>query len=314
MNLQQTQPLVDGLIALWEQESQVSNAALESEDSSLPFDYNEVGDDSGAAAALEAVSPPSKHALIVAEGDSWFDYPIKGDLLDVLRKKHGYTIHQVSKAGALMEDMVYGSERRFWAGSRPQMIETMSTVAKLKPSLVLISGGGNDIAGAELAAFINRKAHNVDPLREEAMDHMIFSVFRRAYDVFIGAIEHVSKEGDFPLKILGHNYDFPNPDGRGYSITGIIPGFSYVGPWLKPTFDRKGYSVQEGRDVIRRILEKFTRLQKDLTVDYPNVFYTVDLQGTLTPDDPQDWDNEMHPTWSGFVQVGLKTHAAIQHL
>lgn len=314
MNPDEIQPLVNDLVDLWKKEKGSSPAALETDESSLPLDYYEVGDET--AAALGTVAPPENHSLLVAEGDSWFDYPGpgKGDLLDVLRKNHGYTIHQVSKAGALLEEMVYGSDRRFWGPSRPQIIRTMDKVSQVRPSLVMISGGGNDIAGDELIAFINRKAPNVAPLREGAIEHIIFTVFRRAYEVFIRAMQQIAQDEEFELKILGHNYDFPNPDGRGYSLSGLIPGFSYVGPWLKPAFARKGYTTDEGRTIVQQILEKFTLLQQQLSDDYPGVFYTVNLQGTLNPVSTLDWDNEMHPTWQGFSQIGQKVHAAIQQI
>lgn len=313
MSTLDTSLLVDELVALWEMERGGRGSILEMEDkASLPYDYHQVGDQG--PVALEFVSKPTKHGLIVAEGDSWFDYPLKGDLLDALRKNHGYAVYQVSKAGALVEDMVYGSEHRFWAGVRPQIIETMETVAQHKPSVVLISGGGNDIAGDELPAFINRKAQGVDPLREAAIDDLIFNVFRRAYEVFIGAMQQVAEKGGFNLTVVGHNYDFPNPDGRGYSITGIIPGFSYVGPWLKPAFDRKGYSVNEGREIVKRILQKFAQLQRDLEASHPGIFTAVNLQGTLSPLSTIDWDNEMHPTWNGFSRMAAKVHTAIQML
>ena len=308
MSTESVQPIVSGLIELWETAKPASGAALEDHDDSLPFDYDQVGEED---VALAAPDPPIKHKVVVAEGDSWFDYPIKGDLLDALRKRHGYTIYQVSKAGGLLEDMVYGVKKSFWGGTRPQIVETMDEVSKRKPSMVLFSGGGNDIAGHELVAFINRRASGVSPLRDGAVDHLIFEVFRRAYDVFIGTMKTLAEKGDFELNILGHTYDLPNPDGRGYSITNWIPGFSYVGPWLKPAFDAKGYSIDEGREMIEILMKKFAKLHEDLANDH-DCFSSVNSQGTLVPLSTDDWDNEMHPTWGGFKAIAVKVNDAIQ--
>lgn len=308
---------IDEVFNLWQSESSKDGdgAALAGPDAerdpSLPFDYLNIADNEEEAGL--GSTEPERHPLIVAEGDSWFDYPIKGDLLDALRKKHGYTIYQVSKAGALLEDMAYGVSSKFWGNQVPQIVQTMEMVSKYQPSLVLISGGGNDIAGPEFAAYVNRKAKGIDPLREEVVDHMVSTVMRRAYQVFIGAMERVATEGGFSLKILGHNYDFPNPDGRGYSVTNFIPGFSYVGPWLKPTLDLKGYSSAEGRQILKRILLKFSDLQDQLAQSNA-VFETVSFQGLLSPTSKRDWDNEMHPTWNGFKKIASVMDEKIQAL
>ncbi len=302
--------VVKRLLEIWESQAPPSDSTALSAEESLPYDYAETG--GRLAATLDAPNPPQKHATIVAEGDSWFDYPIKGDLLDVLRKTHGYVVHEVSRAGALLEDMVYGSERNYWGREKPQIIRTMDLVARVKPTIVLISGGGNDIAGDELPAYINRKAPGVERLRDGSVDHLVFTVFRRAYEVFIKSIQNVAERGGFEVTVIGHTYDFPNPDGRGYSLTGLIPGFSYVGPWLKPALTLKGYGEEEGREIIKQFLEKFANLHEQLTQQFNGKFQTAKLQGTLDPLKTSDWEDEMHPTWSGFTRLGQKVHDTIQ--
>lgn len=47
---------------------------------------------------------------IVAEGDSWFDYFPGTDLIDCLRKHHGYYLEKnYAKAGDTLENMIYGT-------------------------------------------------------------------------------------------------------------------------------------------------------------------------------------------------------------
>jgi hypothetical protein len=282
----------------------------------FPADYEQIG--GGGAAAL-SVPAPAKHAVIVAEGDSWFDYPIKGDLLDALRKEHGYTIYELSKAGAMIEDMVYGADREFLGSVTPQIVNLVQAIRRRRPSVVLISGGGNDIAGDELAALINRKAPGVPVLRAGAVDALINEVFTRCYRVFIDTVLRAAEEaGIRNLVVVGHNYDFVTADGRGYSITGWIPGFSYVGPWLRPAFARKGYSQQEADKAIGDMMLRFTdtlrRLEQEYSSSGVRRFVMVDLQGTLNPLSRDDWDNEMHPTWSGFCRLAQKVHSRIQQI
>jgi len=311
--MQTTDDLAGQLLEIWrDDQPQNGGVALSEElDPSLPYDFSVVGEGEDSA-ALDRPIPP-KHRTLVAEGDSWFDYPIKGDLLDALRKRHGYRIYQVSKAGARLEDMVYGVERNWWGPERPQIFQTLDLINQHQPEVVLISGGGNDIAGTELPAFLNRKARGVPALREAMVDDLIFHVFQRAYTVFIKAVRNLAEQKNFKVTIVGHDYDFPVPDGRGYSVTNLIPGFAYTGPWLKPAFDQKGYSIEEGREIVAIILRKFSQLQRTLAAENPD-FLTARFQGSLNPTSHQDWDNEMHPTWSGFVRLAAKMNAAIQEI
>src|SRR6218665_3496247 len=48
------------------------------------------------------------NAKIVAEGDSWFDYPLVRDIIDHLRRM-GYGVEKHSKHGDTLENMVYGT-------------------------------------------------------------------------------------------------------------------------------------------------------------------------------------------------------------
>lgn len=100
-----------------------------------------------------------KELIIVAEGDSWFDYPLKKDIIDYLIEK-GYGIKKFSKAGDSLENMVYGSEYKK-EGDRVTHLgpislqKTLNAIKKYKPNFVLFSGGGNDIVGSEISNYLN---------------------------------------------------------------------------------------------------------------------------------------------------------------
>jgi hypothetical protein len=48
----------------------------------------------------------STQQRIVAEGDSWFDYPVGLDILDHLRRDYRYDIFKVAESGDTLENMV----------------------------------------------------------------------------------------------------------------------------------------------------------------------------------------------------------------
>lgn len=246
MHLQSTPPFVAELESEW-----LTSAG---ESIARPIDFD-------APQHTATLTPaPAHHPVWVAEGDCWPHDP-KGELLDALRKKHGYLIHQTA-AGARPGD----GERRFWGRLRPPFSDTMDLVRKVKPSVVLYSGGTNDIDEAPLAAFINPKAPGVSPLREEAIDYLIQVIFRRACDEFIGAMKTVAAEGDFKLRIVSLGPDCT------------------VKPWLEPAFLGKGYSAPERREIIAAILDKFRQLQSDLAAAHPGIFHAIDLRGPAASD------------------------------
>ena len=58
------------------------------------------------ARTLRAVALPPATGLLVAEGDSWFDYPFN-DVLSMLEDEHGFDVESVAHKGDTVEDMAY---------------------------------------------------------------------------------------------------------------------------------------------------------------------------------------------------------------
>src|SRR5205085_935078 len=55
---------------------------------------------------LDAIAVPPPTGLLIAEGDSWFDYPFH-DVLSMLEDEHGYDVESVAHRGDTVEDMAY---------------------------------------------------------------------------------------------------------------------------------------------------------------------------------------------------------------
>src|SRR4051812_45759262 len=99
-------------------------------------------------AAAEATLAAAPRATLVAEGDSWFDYLPGLDILDQLRLRHAFDIVKLSAAGDTLENMAFGTEiNRDFSRVVPQIKTLVATVSRVRPKVVLLSGGGNDIAG-----------------------------------------------------------------------------------------------------------------------------------------------------------------------
>lgn len=257
-----------------------------------------------------ALGPRESTGLIIAEGDSWFDYP-GDDVLRLLEDEHGYDVESVAHKGDLVEDMAYAAGQFEDFARRLEKLLRQGKV----PDAVLLSGGGNDIAGNEFAMLLNHAASGLPPINQDIVRGVIEVRLRNAYAFLIsGLTELANTILGRPIPIVLHGYDYPIPDGRGF-----LGGFFVLpGPWLRPGFHRKGYAdVGVNAKVMRELIDSFNAMLKSIgkTPQFPHVTY-LDLRGTLDTGSTykKDWANELHPTPKGFAMVAAKFAAIIDAL
>ena len=253
-----------------------------------------------------ALALPPATGLLVAEGDSWFDYPFH-DVLTMLEDEHGFDVESVAHKGDTVEDMAY-SGGQFDDFAR--LLEKLLRQGRV-PDAILLSGGGNDIAGNEFAVLINHAASGLPPLNDDVVRGVVDVRMRNAYAFLIsGVTEIATRLLHRPIPVILHGYDYPVPDGRG-----VLGGFAFLpGPWLEPGFHRKGHpDVNANRVVVRNLIDVFNNMLRQLAsmTGFEHVRY-VNLRGTLNSSSyKQDWANELHPTERGFKAVAARIAAAI---
>lgn len=232
---------------------------------------------------------------IIAEGDSWFDYPrilgTGGGVISHLETLADVRITNLAKAG---------DESRFML-SLPQRKQLE---AKLKTAdILLFSGGGNDIAGDQFCVWIN------DNKSDQWQDAVDWDRFHCALDLIMAMYDDLAlirDEVNPACLIVTHGYDFPPAKvlGHGINVFGFISrafGLASFGPWLQPSLDYCGWTgagVQEA--IVREVLTEFGRRLKNWDAD--NHLH-VPTQGLLSP---EDWGNEIHPNRSGFEKIASK--------
>src|SRR5258706_777323 len=105
--------------------------------------------------AMLAATPAKRTFKLLAQGDSWFDYPPGTDLIDCLHSNHGHTITNIAVAGSTLNDEAYGPVPREMFGlpfgplqsdDPSRIAELVNRIQKDKPQALLVSAGGNDIA------------------------------------------------------------------------------------------------------------------------------------------------------------------------
>ena len=254
-----------------------------------------------AAAATPASAPVSATAqtagYLLAVGDSWFDYPIH-DILTRLDDNYGYNIESSAHRGDPIEAMVSR------VGQLDKFARCMDKIVALgaTPKAILVSGGGDDIAGKEFGMLIN----NIDlqPIpgwNDQILAGVIDTRVAAAYRLMLLSINSLCQKSlgrTFP--ILVHGYDYPVPDGRGF----LGGGWLLPGPWLKPGFDEKLFGdVNVTTQMMTTIIDRFNTMLQNLVrePDFRNVTY-INLRNTL-PNAQANykdwWANEIHPNAGG---------------
>ncbi|CAH0353153.1 hypothetical protein [Aquabacterium sp. CECT 9606] len=239
---------------------------------------------------------------ILAEGDSWFDYPpfaIKGGLVPRLERRLGVPILNLAKAG---------DEVRFMLG-----VEQYKLLAEHLQNgcpaggawdVLLFSGGGNDIVDNPMALWIKDWDATQPP--ESHLHTLRFaaalSLVRAGYEDLIAMRDRLSPT----TSLVFHGYDFAIPDGRGVC-------FNALGPWMKPAFDLRGFPSQEARAaVVRVMLATFAMEIQALAGAHPHVTF-VNGQGLL-PNLASWWHNELHPSSGGYDVHAGNFYASLKQL
>ena len=289
--------LADEVLAFREQQRRRRKAVTRSVAQRQGIAKRSAAESAALARARALLGPAASAGTLIAEGDSWFDYPFH-DVLRLLEDEHGFDVESVAHRGDRVEDMAFsgGQLEEF-----TRRLEKLLRDGKV-PTAVLLSGGGNDIAGDEFEMLLNHARSPIAGLNDDVVAGVIDQRINVSYVAIIAAITKVAETFlGKPLPIIVHGYDHPVPDGRGFA-GGIGP---LPGPWLEPGFRQKGFKdLSVNVETMADLIDRFNRMMKAMASGFAQVHY-VDLRGTLKNDAAYKrfWANELHPNERGFALV-----------
>jgi hypothetical protein len=237
---------------------------------------------------------------ILAEGDSWFDFPFGGrpfrggDVIERLRDLIPFPILSLAVRGDEARTMLGVAQRR--------RLRELLEDRERDFNVLLFSGGGNDIVGEPFRLWIrDRDVAGGDPARalNDAAFGCILQVVRTAYEDLLDLRDKIAAQGR-SITVLLHAYDWGVPSGVG------VCGY---GPWLHPSLEDRGWTdAAECRAVVREALTRFADLLEDIARQYNDVV-VVRTQGTLGV---TEWNDELHPNRAGFPKIARKFHEALK--
>lgn len=241
---------------------------------------------------------------LVAEGDSWFDFPLGTDLIDCLRSEAGFRIENFARAGDTLENMIFGTRvDGDGIAADPGINRVLERVAALKPKALRFSGEGNDVAGDEFAVYLNHAESGLPLLRERVAEQMM-EAFRSYLLRLLEKVERHSPE----TRVVTHGYGHAIPSGRGSGLFGI----SFVGPWMLPALLQKG--VRDGaqrRAVVRELIDRYNAMLADVQATSGGRLVHVDLRGEIAD---ADWRDELHLKNSAFRRCAARIAEAVRAL
>ena len=249
-----------------------------------------------------------KELTLVAEGDSWFDYPLKKDILDHLRKM-GYAIKKFSKAGDTLENMIYGSDyeikgNEVYPKGPISLQETLNAIRKHQPRFVLFSAGGNDVVGTEIMGYLHHKYSNPNSLVNKQVFQEKLLQMKSALVYFIESVHTTYKHCD----ILMDGYDYAKVNGKGYNF--IIKNLK--GPWILPAMGQKAISLKKDQNaIIKYLVDEFNAMLEQLSFTYP-YFHYLNFRGMFK--DEREWHNDIHLHNAGYRKVANKYHEKMTEL
>jgi lysophospholipase L1-like esterase len=269
-----------------------------------------------------AAAPARRTFNLLAQGDSWFDYPPGTDLIDCLHSGHGHTITNIAVAGSTLNDEAFGPVPREMFGlpfgplqsnDPSRAAELVNRIQQDKPQALLLSAGGNDIAGDEFFSFVNNSKSGLPSVNQQVLDGVVNGTFVNAYDYLIRTALAAAKDASITMPIFTHGYDYPFPDGRG-----VIDFLGWkVGPWFDPTFNAKNYPYNNNaanllvrHGITAKFIDSLNVMLAGLAQKYSGQVFYVNLVGTLQSE--SEWANELHPGNAGFSAMAGKIDAALQ--
>lgn len=240
-----------------------------------------------------AFGPDYKGPVIVAEGDSWFEYPFTRDCIMVLSKS--YKIFCRARAGDTVAAMLAQDE-------------VLPAVRTIMPDLVLISIGGNDIVD-DLPRYVKRFASDLPRTGPAYVER---STYRRALRRLFRSMEPTCKTIlDLGVDIIASGYDYPNPRDLG-------EGGQWIGPVLKQkrNIDDRPlwhYITKHMIDLYEIEMRAFVAaMNKGRDIGAQMSFVSgvnAVNDGSYAPDFGAinlNWNDEMHPHDAGFARLAAR--------
>lgn len=250
-----------------------------------------------------ALSRDDSRPVLVAEGDSWFQFPVfVRETVDHLNRD--FLVCCASAAGDTARNMVFSHIGR---DATEYLLELDRLAGQVRA--FLFSAAGNDIIGEDVEAgdatpvlrkiLRNPGNGSADPagyIDEDELDRRL-DFLDQAYRKVIAEVRARPVFQTLPLLVHGYDVPYPHPwdssDRRD-------PMWARKDQWLGSAFSAHGIEGPIRRAILTILIERLYRMLERVAASDPHV-HVVDCRGALPA--VTDWVDEIHGTSDGFAVV-----------
>jgi len=271
---------------------------------------------------IKKSSDEHKYIKIIAEGDSWFNYPVVlTDIIDWISMEEDLAVLSLASGGDWLLNIL--ASRDYVDG-----------LSVHRPDFFLMSGGGNDVAGMfRLALMVEKEKSDKSEFEESEWAKKIIknAQYQPIDEKWNNAISYLSKDffallmlfrlqyfclfNDIlckgvkkykNLKIITQGYDFLIPSydkGYGFKLQNwYVPILRLIGhgEWLKtPLKIKKIHDEQLQKDIVYVFIFLFNEMMIELEeyfidnlLDGEKKIFHIDSRGLVNQN---EWVDEIHP-------------------
>lgn len=241
---------------------------------------------------------------VISEGDSWFSYELRGNIIDRLDdptdsapdNQQRWALLRLEQSGDEIVEILSGGQRAYL---REKVFGTFEDV-----DVLLFSAGGNDIIGPDILQLLS-PYEDGDLAIEERFE---MAVVDRRLEIIEGLFRELiglcaaTQPG---LEIYTHGYDYPTNLGEPARLV----KFRVAGPWILPHFETQGYDGKPElqREMLRYLVDRFNTMLADLDTEHTK-FHHVDVRGVVG----DRWADEIHPNRTAAKRIAERFHAPLK--
>jgi hypothetical protein len=245
--------------------------------------------------------------IIVAEGDSWFEFPLFiRDIIDWIIQSNRYAVYSIASGGDWIGNILYSGEY-------------ISELSIYLPDAFLISGGGNDLVGGNRLAILIRRRKDIKldlkPSDKILLDFLassgettvnskriiigrkflnkdfwaLLNAIRFQYYLIFKSIRSANKLDH--MKIITQGYDYPVPSSNKNIFRNPLRIFIGNGQWLDTPMKIRGVVDQEEKNsIITAMIYEFNMMMIDVGKKFSDTYH-IDCRGVAQEN---DWADELH--------------------
>ncbi|WP_185964329.1 SGNH/GDSL hydrolase family protein [Aliikangiella marina] len=239
---------------------------------------------------------------ILAEGDSWFSYPLGGGASNIILQLN--SLYRPKDATILRKSSNGDEIAQMFAGN--QKLENIQLLRDIHFDYFLVSGGGNDIVGVIDFELIVKKSNKAEPqpadfFNQELLNLRLDTIIM-SYRNMLAYVRKFSKNKK--IQIISHTYAYPRIK-KGAKVLGLIE----VGPWIAP-FTSGIIPAAHHFKAIDYLIDQMAERLLALA-DAEDNFHVIDTRKLVKAN---QWNDEIHPTDKGFETIGQKFKEKIDSL